>query len=123
MLVLSVALACSAIAVYALTPTLLIYWYYPWPIYAALLASVALAAASRRHGILRLATIGVTGLVTIAFFAVTVVASRLDRGQLTVKPGDQFPEFTLTTSTRQSFSSAELKGHTAALYIFYRGDW
>ena len=123
MLLLSIAVAVAAIAVYALTPALLIYWHYPWPIYAALLGSVALAAASRRRGLVRWTTIAVTGLVTVGFATMTLVASRLDRGQLALRPGDPFPEFTLTTSTRQSFSPSQLKNTSAALYIFYRGDW
>jgi hypothetical protein len=123
MLLVSVAVVVGAIAAYILTPALLIYWSYPWPIYGAMLASVALALASGRRGILRYATIGVTALVTLSFLAVTLVASRLDRGQLGLRPGDPFPDFTLTTSTKQAFSSTQLKGQSAALYIFYRGDW
>jgi ABC-type Na+ efflux pump permease subunit len=123
MLLVSIAVAVGAIAVYALTPALLIYWSYPWPIYGAMLASVALALGSRRRGILRYATVGITGLATVAFLVVTLFTTRLDHGQLALRPGDAFPDFTLTTSTKRPFSSAELKGQSAALYIFYRGDW
>jgi ABC-type Na+ efflux pump permease subunit len=123
MLLVSIAVAVAAIAVYALTPALLIYWKYPWPIYGAMLASVALALGSRRRGILRYTTVGLTGLATVAFLVVTLVTTRLDHGQLALRPGDSFPDFTLTTSTKRPFSSAELRGQSAALYIFYRGDW
>ncbi len=123
MLLLSVALALGAIALYVLTPALLIYASYPWPVYALFIASVVLAVASRRAGVLRYVTIAGTGIVTVSFFVVTLFVTRLDHGQLAVRAGEAFPDFTLPTSTQATFSPAQLKGHSAALYIFYRGDW
>ena len=123
MLLLALLLLAGAVALYVLVPALLIHSAYPLPVYALLLASVGVAVASRRRGIPRLLTIGVTGLATALFFAVTLVSSQLDRGTLAVHVGDAFPEFTVLTSTRQSFSPSQLKEQSAALYIFYRGDW
>ena len=123
MLLLSLALLIGACALYVLVPALLIYWTYPWPVYALLIAAVCVAIASQRRGWLRRLTIGVTGLVTTLFLLYTLFLSQLSPTQLAVRAGDPFPEFTLQTSTRESFSPSQLKGQSAALYVFYRGDW
>jgi len=67
--------------------------------------------------------VGGTGLLTALFVVYTLVLSRIDPGQLAVHPGDSFPEFTLPTSTGGTFSPSQLVGRSAALYVFYRGDW
>ena len=123
MLLLSLALLVAAFVLYFEVPALLIYWDYPWPVYALLLAAVGLAVGSRRRGALRYATIGLTGLLTGLFLFETVVVSKLHRQRLAVEAGDRFPDFTLQTSTNEPFSPAQLAGKSAALYIFYRGDW
>jgi hypothetical protein len=123
MLLLSLALLVGAFALYVYVPTLLIYWSYPWPVYAMLAAAVGGAIASSRRGWLRMVTIGLSGLVTAVFVLFTVVLSHLSHGQLAVHPGDPFPDFTLQTSGKESFSPSQLKGQSAALYVFYRGDW
>ena len=123
MLLLSVALLVGAFALYVEVPALLIYWTYPWPVYAVMLGAIAAAVASRRVGKLRWATIGFTTLITALFLAYTLFLSGLSHGALAVRPGDAFPDFTLQTSTNDPFSPSRLKGQSAALYIFYRGDW
>ena len=123
MLLLALGLLGGAIALYMLLPGLLIHSTYPIPVYALMLASIGVAVSSRRRGILRWLTIGVSGIVTGVFLVATLVASQLHRGALSVHPGDPFPDFTVLTSTHQSFSPSQLNGRSAALYIFYRGDW
>jgi hypothetical protein len=123
MLLLSAALLVTAFALYVMVPALLIYWNHPWPVYLLMVASVASAVASRRRGFLRWSTIGLTGAVTALFVAYVAALSQLDHTQLAVKPGDPFPDFTLRTSTGDPFSPSQLKGRSAALYVFYRGDW
>ena len=123
MLLLSLALLVGAFALYVYVPALLIYWTYPWPVYATMLGAVAAAVASRRTGKLRWMTIGFGGLVTVLFLTYTLALSRLSHGELAVRPGDAFPDFTLQTSTKEQFSPSQLKGWSAALYVFYRGDW
>jgi peptidoglycan/LPS O-acetylase OafA/YrhL len=123
MLLLSLALLIVAVALYVWVPALLIYWMFPWPVYVLMLGAVAAAVASRRAGWRRWATIGLSGLVTVLFVLYTMVFSRLSHGELAVRPGDAFPDFTLQTSTKEPFSPAQLRGQRAALYIFYRGDW
>jgi peptidoglycan/LPS O-acetylase OafA/YrhL len=119
----SLLLLLAAVVVYTQVPAMLIYWTYPLPVYGLLIGSVACAVASRRRGVLRWATVGLTGLVTSLFIAYTALFSRLEAHELTVEVGDSFPEFTVATSTGVSFSPSQLKGKKAALYVFYRGDW
>lgn len=123
MLLGSLLLFIAAIVLYTQLPSMMIYWTYPLPVYALLIGSVAVAAASRRHGVLRWATVGATSLFTALFIFYTAVFSQLDAHELRVKAGDPFPEFTLATSTGSSFSPSQLEGKKAALYVFYRGDW
>ncbi|MGH7822727.1 MAG: hypothetical protein ACREQ9_23465 [Candidatus Binatia bacterium] len=123
MLLVSVGLLVAAFALYTLVPALLIHAEHPLPVYALLLGSVGAAVASRRRGALRWITIGAAALVTLLFVAHTTFVSRLDRGELAVRAGEPFPEFTLETSAKQSFSPSELQGRSAALYVFYRGHW
>jgi hypothetical protein len=123
MLLLSVALLVGAFALYLWVPALLIYWTYPWPVYALLVAAVVVAVRSTRRGKLRLAIIGASSVITMLALLYTLVLSELSHGQLTVRPGDPFPDFTLQTSTQAQFSPSQLKGQSAALYVFYRGDW
>jgi hypothetical protein len=64
-----------------------------------------------------------TSALLVLFIALTAYLPNLERPQLAVKVGEQFPDFTLTTSLRDAFSPRDLRGQTAALYVFYRGDW
>lgn len=123
MLIVSALLLVAAIAVYVLVPAFLIYWQYPWPTYGLLAASLGCAVASRSRSTARRLTIGITSLTTLLFLGYTLFLSQLDRPRLALEVGDRFPTFSLATSTGETFYSADLVGHTAALYIFYRGDW
>lgn len=123
MLACSLLLLVGAFVLYVEVPALLIYWTYPWPVYAMLVAAVAIAMRSKRRGALRVVTIGVCGAVTTLFLLYTLAFSQLNPSELTVRPGDRFPDFTLQTSTKELFSPSQLTGQSAALYIFYRGDW
>ena len=82
-----------------------------------------LSTASKRRGWLRIITISVGGLITALFVLWTVVLSQLGHRQLALHAGDPFPDFTLQTSAKNLFSPSQLKGQSAALYVFYRGDW
>jgi len=123
LLLLSLALLAGGIALCLLAPSLLIYSTYPWPVYVLLLASVGVALASGGRAALRYGTVGLTGLVTVLFLVVTLGIGRLSHGEIAVRAGEPFPDFRLQTSTKEWFSPSQLKGRSAALYIFYRGDW
>ena len=123
MLLLAFALVAAALVAYTQIPALLIYWTYPWPVYGLLLASVAVAFRSPRRGWRRAATLAFSTAVALLFIVYTLVLSRLGPPNLAVRAGDRFPDFTLRTSTNDTFSPASLYGKSAALYVFYRGDW
>jgi hypothetical protein len=123
MLILSLIFAVAAAVLYVESPSMLIYWRYPWPVYGMLVASVVCALASKRPGALRWVTVGGTALIATLFIVYTLTLSRLSPPELSVKAGDAFPEFQLPTSTGDLFSPSQIKGKKAALYIFYRGDW
>lgn len=123
MLWLALALVVGSFALYVSLPPLLLYWRYPWPVFATLAAAVVVAWSSGARGWLRATATGLSAFLFVFFVAYTVFLSRLDAPRLAVEPGDRFPDFTLLTSTKDSFSPADLYGKTAALYVFYRGDW
>jgi hypothetical protein len=123
MLLLSLALAVGGILVFTLIPTYQVYTPYPWPSYLLLALAVGVALRSpsrwRRKG----AVVALTSTLLVLLVAYTSYLSGLDRAPLAVNVGDRFPDFTVTTSLREPFSPRDLRGKTAALYIFYRGDW
>lgn len=121
MLVLSIIFVLAAVLLYVLSPGQMIYSTHPWPVYALLGASMAAAMrAGRRGGV---AVLAITAVLTSALFYVHSVRSGTDAGELTVAVGETFPPVNLPTSTNMSFSSAEMLGRSAVLYLFYRGDW
>lgn len=122
MLLLAVALVVVAFALYTQVPALLIYWHYPWPVYLVFAAAL-MAATYARQGWARRVVVGLVAVVGLGFVGFTTVLSQLDHPALALRPGDPFPEFTLQTSARQPFSPSQLRGRSAALYVFYRGDW
>ncbi|HXV64994.1 MAG TPA: hypothetical protein VEK15_30145 [Vicinamibacteria bacterium] len=74
------------------------------------------------------------GMVALVLFAIELAASsalvvylfagaRFPRSELSVRVGDKLPRFELTDSTGRRFDSATLEGKSAALYLFYRGNW
>lgn len=123
MLLCSIALVVGAILLYLLVPEYQIYRVYPWPTYVLMLAALATAWRSRARRWLRLPILGISAAILLLFLWYTVSFSHLKPTALAVKPGDHFPAFTLGTSQGEQFSSAALKGDSAALYVFYRGDW
>jgi hypothetical protein len=123
MLVVSLALAVGGVLLFWFVPTFQVYMPYPWPSYALLILSVGAALRSparrRRKG----AAVVFSSALLVLFVAFTAYLPNLERTELAVKAGDRFPDFTLKTSLREQFSPRDLRGKSAALYIFYRGDW
>jgi predicted membrane channel-forming protein YqfA (hemolysin III family) len=123
MLVVSLVLAVAGVLVFWFIPTFQVYATYPWPSYVLLASSVLIAFRSPSRWWRKGMVVAVTSTLLVLFVGITAYLPRLYRPPLAVKVGDRFPDFTLTTSTRESFSPSDLRGKTAALYVFYRGDW
>lgn len=117
------ALLVGPLATYLWTPAAFIHSTLSWVAYALLLGAVGAALAGRYSGMGRYAVVAATGVAVLALVLYTFALSRYDRGELRVRPGDPFPEFTLRSSTGEPFSSAQTRGRGAALYVFYRGGW
>ena len=122
MLALAIALTLGAVLVYVLSPSLLIYSTHPLPVYALLAA--ALAALTRAPQAKARIAVGMLALLLGGgIFYIHSVLSQIPLTPLNLSVGDAFPEVTLPTSTGTNFASAEIRGRSAALYLFYRGDW
>jgi len=121
MLALSMILVAGAVLLYVLSPAQMLYSTHPWPVYALLCAGMAVAVRRGRRG--GIAVLAVAAVLTATLFYMHSVRSGTDGGELTVAVGDRFPPVVLPTSTGASFSSADMLGRSAVLYLFYRGDW
>ena len=122
MLGLSALLFVAGTVLYTTVPGFFIYSYYPVPIYLLLLSSVMLAIRGN-PGWPRRIMLAISGTVTAFFIVYTLFLSGLDRPALAVQAGEPFPTFTVQTSQGTMFTSTDLVGQHAALYVFYRGDW
>jgi len=102
-----------------------IYRRYPVETYALMLLGVLLAwaAARRRRGWKRYAVAGAHAAVTLIILGWTLVYSRLPVHPLPFEVGDAMPAFSLSDQDGGVVSTADLRGRTAALFVFYRGYW
>ncbi len=101
------------------------YRLYPLESYALMVIAIWLAwrAARRKGGWWRYASCGFVSLLSVLFLYWTAVFSQLPDQQLSVSVGRELFPITLTDHNGNKFHSQELKGKSAALYLFYRGDW
>ena len=102
-----------------------IYRLYPLESYALMVFAIWLAwsAARGKGGWWRYAICGFVSLLSVLFIYWTVVFSQLPDQQLSVSVGEKLFPITLTDHNDNTFNSPDLKGKSAALYLFYRGDW
>jgi hypothetical protein len=124
-MLLSLVLSAAGFGVYFILLEFGIYRLYPVETYALLLAGtgMALLAATRKGRLWRWALAAGQGLLLLFFLSWTLYFSRMPDHRLAVKPGDAMLDFVLPDQDGQPVSTAALRGKTAALYIFYRGDW
>lgn len=98
---------------------------YPWEIFVLLGIAVSLGAlaTAERSSLLN----GLLLLAELSALAAALVylglGARFPRSEVRVGTGERLPSFELPDSTGQLFHSESLEGRTAALYLFYRGDW
>jgi hypothetical protein len=102
-----------------------IYRLYPIETYLAMTAGTALSIveARRRRGLWRHASAALLLLLTAGIGYWTLSFSRMPQHNLPCQVGDALPLFSLPDQDGMEFSTSSRKGVTAALYIFYRGDW
>lgn len=98
---------------------------YPWEIFVLLGVAISLGAlaAAERPSLLN----GLLLLVELGALAASLLylglGARFPRSKVRVGAGERLPRFSLPDSTGKLFHSEDLEGKTAALYLFYRGDW
>ncbi len=97
--------------------SLLIYSTHPLPVYAMLRAAL-LAAARARPAKARLVLAGVTLLLGSGIFFLHAVRSHIPVTPLKVVGDEAFPDTSLPTTSGTTFASADLRGRSAALYLF-----
>ena len=102
-----------------------IYRLYPLESYALMVIAIWLAwrVSRSKGGWWRYAICGFVSLLSVLFVYWTVVFSQLPDQQLSVSMGEELFPITLTDHNDNTFNSPDLKGKSAALYLFYRGDW
>jgi hypothetical protein len=102
-----------------------VYRRYPYELFvlAGASALVGLFAALESPGPVSVALAAVEGIALALLVAYVVKGARFSRGDVAVKVGDRFPAFRLPDSEGGAFESASMVGKSAALYLFYRGDW
>lgn len=69
------------------------------------------------------ALFGIEALALLACVLYLTFGSHFPRGELSVSVGDRLPDFQLPDSEGERFDARSLYGKSAALYLFYRGDW
>jgi hypothetical protein len=110
------------------------YRLYPIESIALMVIAIWLAwsAARGKGGWWRYAACGLVSLlsvifvywtVSVIFVYWTVVFSQLPDQQLSVSVDEKLFPITLTDHNGNTFHSPDLKGNSAALYLFYRGEW
>lgn len=98
---------------------------YPWEQFVLLGIAVSLGARAvverpslLNGSLLFIELVALTG--SLLYFG---MGARFRRSRVSVLAGERLPSFTLPDSTGKPFHSESLEGETAALYLFYRGDW
>ena len=101
------------------------YRLYPLESYVLMAIAVWLSwsAARSSGGWWRYATCGFVSFILALFVYWTLAFSQLPDQQLSVSVDEEFIPITLTDHNGKTFHSSDLVGETAALYLFYRGDW
>jgi len=125
MIVLSLICMCAGLVLYFALSFAGIYRLYPMESYALMAIATGLAWRTARSagGWWRYGICGFNSLMLAIFLFWTMVFSQLQEQKLPVMVGKQFIPITLTDHNGSLFHSANLVGKSAALYLFYRGDW
>jgi hypothetical protein len=98
---------------------------YPWEQFVFLGIAVSLGARAvvERPSLLNGALLFIEIVALTGSLLYFGMGARFRRSRVSVLVGERLPNFILPDSTGKSFHSESLEGETAALYLFYRGDW
>ena len=86
-------------------------------------ALAGLAGAISEPAVVSLSLLGLELVALTLLVWYLASGSRFPRRELSVREGERFPRLQLVDSRGALFDSRSLEGKTAALYLFYRGDW
>jgi ABC-type dipeptide/oligopeptide/nickel transport system permease component len=102
-----------------------IYRLYPIESYVLMAVAIWLAwwAARRKGGWWHYGVCGLNSVMLAMFIYWTMSLSQLPEVKLPVAVGKPFISITLSDHNGSTFDSENLVGKSAALYLFYRGDW
>ena len=81
------------------------------------------ADCTPQRGWWRYGVCGLTSFMLVIFIYWTAIFSQLPEQKLPVTVGQPFIPIVLTDHQGSPFDSTSLVGNTAALYLFYRGNW
>ena len=125
MIVLSLICMFAGLVLYFVLSFAGIYRLYPMESYALMAVAIGLAWRTARSagGWWRYGICGFNSFMLAMFLFWTMLFSQLQEQKLPVTVGKQFIPITLTDHNGIPFHSANLVGKSAALYLFYRGDW
>ena len=102
-----------------------IYRLYPMESYVLMAVAIGLAwrTARSKRGWWRYSVCGFNSVMLVMFIYWTMFFSQLPEQKIPVVVSKPFIPITLTDHNGNLFNSANLIGKSAALYLFYRGDW
>ena len=102
-----------------------IYRLYPMESYALMALAVGLSwrTARRAGGWWRYGAFGFNSIMLVMFMYWTILFSQMPEQKIPLVIGKPFTPITLTDHNGNLFNSANLIDKSAALYLFYRGDW
>jgi len=102
-----------------------IYRLYPMESYISMAVAVGLSwrTARRAGGWWRYGAFGLNSVMLVMFIYWTMFFSQMPEQKIPVVVGKPIIPITLTEHNGNLFNSANLIGKSAALYLFYRGDW
>jgi hypothetical protein len=98
---------------------------YPMESYTLMAVAVGLSwrTARRAGGWWRYGAFGLNSVMLVMFVYWTLLFSQIPEQKIPFAVGKPFTPITLTNHNGSLFNSANLTGKSAALYLFYRGDW
>ena len=115
----------SGLALYFVLTFAGIYRLYPIESYVLMAVAIGLAwrTARSKRGWWRYSVCGFNSVMLVMFIYWTMFFSQLPEQKIPVVVGKPIIPITLTDHNGNLFNSANLIGKSAALYLFYRGDW